>query len=135
MRKPSPLLLCVLALAALLAGCRAVRYVPVETVRTDSVYLNRVQRDSVARYDSIHVREKGDTVTVERYKYVYRDRWRTDTVYVERRDSVPVPCPVERGLTRWERVKLEAGGWAVGIVLAAVAAAAVRAAARWRMRR
>ena len=31
----------------MLAGCRTVRYVPVETVRTDSVYVDRFTRDSV----------------------------------------------------------------------------------------
>ena len=118
MRKPSPLLLCMLALAALLAGCRAVRYVPVETVRTDSVYLNRVQRDSVARYDSIHVREKGDTVTVERYKYVYRDRWRTDTVATVQESKVKVPVAVERELTWWEQARLNAFWWLVAAIAA-----------------
>ena len=29
-------------------------------------------------------------------------------------DSVPVPYPVERPLSKWEEVKMEAGGWAIG---------------------
>jgi len=29
-------------------------------------------------------------------------------------DSVQVPYPVERKLTRWESMKMELGGWAFG---------------------
>ena len=105
----------------MLAGCRSVRYVPVETVRSDTVYRDRVERDSVVRYDSVYVRDKGDTVWLERYKYVYRDKWRTDTLYVGRSDTVRVPYPVERELSRWERVKMDAGGVAIGALVLALA--------------
>lgn len=96
-----------------LASCRQVRYVPVETVVRDSVYLQQVKRDSVVRYDSVYVRDGGDTVTVVKFRYVYRDRVRTDTLVSVRTDTVSVPYPIERELTRWERVKLEAGGYAI----------------------
>ena len=92
-----------------LAGCRGVKYVPVETVRTDSIYLNKLQRDSIVKYDSIYVRDKGDTVWLEKYRYVYRDRVVRDTVYVGRTDSVQVPYPVERELTRWQRFRMGMG--------------------------
>lgn len=39
-------------------------------------------------------------------------------------DSVQAPCPVERELSRWERVKMDAGGIALGAV-AVIAVAAV----------
>ena len=108
-------MLYVLALLCLLTGCRSVQYVPVETVKRDSIYLHKVTRDSIFKYDSIYVRDAGDTVWLEKYKYVYRDRWRTDTLVSVRTDTVGVPYPVERKLTRWERVKLEAGGYAIVI--------------------
>ena len=55
-------------LITLLAGCRTVRYVPVETVRTDSVYVDRWQRDSVYVRDSVWVNlwTAGDTVFVDK---------------------------------------------------------------------
>ena len=92
-------------------SCQSVRYVPVETVRHDTLYVNKVQRDSVVKYDSIHVREKGDTVWLEKYRYLFVDKWRTDTVYLSRTDSVQVPYPVERELTRWQRFRMEVGGF------------------------
>ena len=101
----------------LLTGCKSVKYVPVETVRFDTTYINKVQRDSVVRYDSVYVREKGDTVWLEKFRYVYRDKLVRDTLYMNRTDSVRVPYPVEKELGRWERVKMELGGWAFGIII------------------
>lgn len=106
----------ILATAALLllAGCRQVQYVPVEAVSRDTVWRDRVQRDSILRYDSVYIKEKGDTVRVEKYKYLWRDRLVRDTLYIFRTDSVQVPAPVERKLTPWQRFKVELGGWAAG---------------------
>ena len=97
-----------------LSGCSRAQYVPVETVRTDSVYLTKIQRDSVTRYDSIYIKERGDTVWLEKYRYLWRDRLVRDTLYVFRTDSVQVPLPVERKLTPWQQFKVELGGWAAG---------------------
>ena len=112
-------LLFVLAVLSMLAGCRQVRYVPVETVRLDSIYLTQTQRDSIVRYDSVYVRDRGDTLYVERWKYLYRDKVRVDTMVSVRVDTLSVPYPVERELTRWQRLKLELGGWAFGIIVTA----------------
>ena len=94
--------LLVLIVITLLCGCRTVRYVPIETVRTDSVYVDRWQRDSVYVRDSVFVNQysKGDTLFVDKVvtKYKYKDRWRYDTVAVVRADSVQVPYPVEKDL-------------------------------------
>ena len=111
MRTSAIFLLYVLALVCLLCGCKQVQYVPVETVRLDSIYLTHTLRDSIVRYDSVFVRDRGNTLYVERWKYLYRDRVRTDTMVSVRRDTVSVPVPVERKLTRWERMKMEAGGY------------------------
>ena len=102
------------AVLLLLAGCRQIQYVPVETARRDSAYSQQVQRDSIVRYDSIYIRERGDTVRVEKYRYLWRDRTVRDTLYIFRTDSVQVPYPVERKLTPWQRFKVELGGWAAG---------------------
>ena len=113
-------LLAVLFVLFLLCGCRGVRYVPVETVVTDTTYINKVHRDSVYQRDSIYVHDRGDTVTVYRDRYVYRDKWRTDTLYVNRTDSIRVPYPVEKELTRWERFRLDVGGYAIFTVITVV---------------
>lgn len=118
-----PLLVPIALLILLLcSGCKT-RYVPVESVRTEyrDRDVERTVTDTVR--DTRFVLVKGDTVID------WRDRWRTlreyvhDTCYVERRDSVPYP--VERELTRWERVKMDFGGMAIGAVAAAVCVAVV----------
>lgn len=104
---------CLLSVCLMIVSCRSVKYVPVETVKTDSVYVNKVQRDSIRLQDSIFVFVKGDTVRIEKYKYLYRDRVVVDTVRLVERDSVQVPVPVEKELSRWQRWKQEVGGFAM----------------------
>lgn len=114
--------LAVLIVISLLCGCKTVRYVPVETVRTDSVYVDRWQRDSVYLRDSVFVNRwvVGDTVYQDKVvtRYKYKDRWRYDTVAVVRTDSVRVPYPVEKDLSIWEMTKIVfCSPLVVGIVL------------------
>ena len=103
--------LAVLIVISLLCGCKTVRYVPVETVRTDSVYVDRFARDSVYLRDSVYINRwmQGDTVYVDKVsvKYLYRDRWRRDTVAVVTRDSVQIPLPVEKPLGWWQQARLK----------------------------
>ena len=108
-------------LISILTGCKSVQYVPVETVRTDSVYIDRYQRDSIYQQDSVFVNRwtAGDTVYQDKvvWKYVYRDKVVYDTVAILRSDTVRVPYPVERRLSTWEEVRLNVGGWAIGAVI------------------
>lgn len=108
-------------LISILTGCKSVQYVPVETVRTDSVYIDRFQRDSIYQRDSVYVNRwtDGDTVYQDKvvWKYLYRDKVKYDTVAILRSDTVRVPYPVERRLTTWEQVRLNVGGWAIGAVI------------------
>lgn len=101
---------------AICSSCRSVKYVPVETVRVDSLYLTIHERDSIHIKDSIYIREKGDTVFVERWRTQYRDRGRTDTLYVDRVREVQVPYPVEKELTWWQEVKINFSDFSLGII-------------------
>ena len=99
------------------ASCRT-QYIPVETVRTEYKARDSIRVDSIYNQDSIYVLVKGDTVYQYRYKYLYKYQYlnRTDTMI--KIDSVQVPYPVEKQLTRWQQMKIELGGWAFGIVIA-----------------
>ena len=58
-------------LFCLLTSCRTqIKYVPVETIRTDSVFFNSVRIDSVLIHDSISIIQRGDTVAEYRYRYI-----------------------------------------------------------------
>jgi hypothetical protein len=106
-----------LALAICFVSCRT-QYVPVETVRTEYKTRDSIRFDSIYQRDSIYMLVKGDTIYQYKYKYLYRylTTNRTDTIL--KTDSIQIPYPVERKLTKWQSLKMELGGWAFGLVIA-----------------
>lgn len=106
-----------LTLAICLTSCRSIKYVPVETVKTEYKTRDSIRFDSIYEHDSIFLFVKGDTVYKEKYRYKYRYLTinKTDTVMLT--DSVQIPYPVEKQLTRWQQMKIELGGWAVGVIV------------------
>lgn len=90
----------------LVCSCRTVKYVPVETIKVDTTYINKLQRDSIYMLDSVYIKETGDTVFIEKYKYLYRDKLVRDTLYMAKTDSIQVPYPVEKELTWWLKIKI-----------------------------
>lgn len=106
-----------LTLAICLTSCRSIKYVPVETVKTEYKTRDSIRFDSIYEHDSIFLFVNGDTVYKEKYRYKYRYLTinKTDTVMLT--DSVQIPYPVEKQLTRWQRMKIELGGWAFGMAI------------------
>ncbi len=102
--------------SALLVGCSSVRYVPVESIRTDSVYIYRNVTTSVTIKDSLVIDRSADTIKVTQYKYVGERYENTDTVYINRVDTVRIPYAVEKQLGKWEQAKIDIGGMAIGLV-------------------
>lgn len=100
-------------LCLLCGGCSRKVYVPVESVRTE--YRDRVNTEYVV--DSVtdlrFVFIKGDTVVDYRDRTRWRDREVHDSIYINNTDTIRVPYPVERELSRWEKTKMEAGGIAI----------------------
>lgn len=99
---------------ALLVGCSPK---VIETVRTEYVYRDRVERDTTYVKDSIWVKEyvKGDTVRLLEYRdrIVFRDRYKTvhDTVAVHDSVAVERVKEVEKPLSAWKKVRLGAFWW------------------------
>ena len=96
----------VLILFLFLCGC-ITEYVPIESVRYDSVMIEKLMRDSVFVRDSVYLKEKGDTVYKYKDRFVYVYKNRVDTFFAEKIREIEVPVPVERKLTWWEVVKME----------------------------
>ena len=96
-------------LAGLVLGCKPYKVAQRETVIKDSLYIVQRMIDRVLIRDSVYERHVHDTI----YKYKERETVRylslRDTLYIERRDSVTVPYPVERELTRWEATRMRLG--------------------------
>ena len=91
----------------MLTGCKSTKYVSVPEYHTEYI----VRSDTIAKVDSVVIKDSvfvyhnGDTMVIN--KVVYRDRvrnvYKTRTDTIIRRDSVSVPYPVERELTKAEQ--------------------------------
>lgn len=112
-------------LAVMCLGCKSVQYVPVETVRTDTCYVNKIRTDSVYVRDSVVVERGGDTIKVTAWRWRERYVVQRDTIYLSKTDSVAVPYPVERKLTLWKKMKQDIGGIAIGAFIVVVSAVVI----------
>lgn len=110
---------------ALLSACTTTKYVPVEAVRTEyrDREIERLVSDTVR--DTRLVWVKGDTVVDVREKERIKRVEIHDTCFVERNDTIRVPYPVERSLSRWQQAKMDFGGFAMGGVVIALCIAVV----------
>ena len=110
-----------LLILLMLSGCRSIRYVPVIEHRTDSLYITKYVRDSIYLQDSTSVRDRGDTVTIEKWHTKYIHRYVHDTVYIATHDTVPRPYPVEvkvpAELSWWQRVRMTLGEVFIGVLV------------------
>ena len=113
-----------LFLMTMCTGCTTTKYVTVPEYHTDTLRLVKVQHDSLVLKDSVYIREKGDTVLIERWHTQYKWREMHDTTYVSKTDSVPVPVPVIQEvpaeLTWWQQTRLYLAN--ILLILAALAA-------------
>lgn len=135
-------------LSLFLCGCSHRTYVPLQSVRTDTVYMARKDsvhikdslvikqvinvRDSIAIHDSVVIVKDEQGNVKERLIVRYRDRWHAtldnltlqrqidrykasnDSLRATKTEYKEVPIPVEKKLSRWEKLKMDVGGWAIG---------------------
>lgn len=151
-------MLAAIALGALLSSCRCIRYVPIEKIKTEYVYVN--QKDSTKEEQShketekekhvtnTHTEERDSSATTldQQGNIIKQENWHwrntTNTEYIEREkvlqdslkilhnrldslasekvDSIPVPYPVEKKLSKWEQIKIDLGGWMVGFIILSI---------------
>ncbi|MDR1679216.1 MAG: hypothetical protein LBR81_05490 [Prevotellaceae bacterium] len=85
------------------SSCKTPQYIPVETTKIE--YRDNYLRDSIYFRDSVFFAIKGDTVFLEKYSYLYRDKIKTDSIF--KTDTIRVPYPVE--IVKEKKAKLS--GW------------------------
>ena len=143
------ILIGLLALTALcLTSCSHRVYVPVQSIRTDTIYMSRKDsvhikdslitrqviniRDSIAIHDSVVIVKDEQGNIKEKLIVRYRDRWHAtqdnlslqrqidrykasnDSLRATKTEYKEVPIPVEKKLSRWQKIKMDVGGWAIG---------------------
>ena len=130
---------CLLGIGSLFVGCKNVEYVPVESSHTehhwhtDSV----IQRDSVVKESMTTVMQL-DSAEMAKYGIQLKNAeraWLVKSWELERQiealqrltaerdtvhDSIPVPYPVEKRLTKWQQAKVDWGGWALLVLIVLV---------------
>ena len=103
-----------LFLMTMCTGCTTTKYVQVPEYHTDTLIQTKVLKDSVWLHDSTFIREKGDTVLIERWHTQYKWRELHDTTYVAKTDSIPYPVEVPKyqdaPLTWWQQARMHVGG-------------------------
>ena len=83
-------------------------------------YRNSVSIDTIYRNDSTIIRENGDTVFLEKYKYIYKVKELKDTVNIT--DTITVVNTVEvtkevNKLYNWQIVLMTLGAFTIVILL------------------
>lgn len=89
-------------------------------------------RDSIAIHDSVVIVKDEQGNIKEKLIVRYRDRWHAtqdnltlqrllahykasnDILRATRKERIEVPVPVEKKLSRWQKIKMDVGGWAIG---------------------
>ena len=108
-----------MVLVTLFTGCKQIEYVPVVENHTDTMYISKVQRDSIYLHDSTYIHEKGDTIFFEKWHTKFVEKFVHDTTYVATHDTIPQPYEVEKIVKEKYTPKLvKILAWVGGIALA-----------------
>ena len=75
-------LMVVILIVLLLSSCTTTKYVEVPVDRVKIEYRDRTSIDTLIQNDSIIIKERGDTIFLEKYKYLYRTKEVRDTINV-----------------------------------------------------
>lgn len=117
-----------------LTSCTTTKVVTVEKVRNDTTIITKWQKDSVWLHDSVTVREKGDTMLIEKWHTKFVESIKHDTTYAATHDTIPQPYPVEKKvpaeLSWWQRLRIILGNF---VILAIIAIAGYWVWRLWRV--
>lgn len=135
--------LCIILLTSAIWSCRSVKYIPIES-SADSIVVEKLVEvqlppDSATIRALLECDENGKVVlrwldiansknakmqlTIDSLGNLLAEmKTPPDTVYIPSKEvtvtkEVKVPYPVEKELTRWQKIKIELGGWAFGIIV------------------
>lgn len=154
--------------AVLCVSCSHRVYVPVQSIRTDTIYMSRRDsvhikdslitrqviniRDSIAIHDSVVIIKDEQGNIKEKLIVRYRDRWHAaqdnlmlqrlidrykasnDSLRAIKKEHIEVPKVIERELSKWQKIKMDVGGWAIG-ALSATMLAAITYAIVWLLKK
>lgn len=101
-----------------LIGCTTTKYVEVPIEKTKIEYKDRLSIDTVIQHDSTIITMLGDTIYLEKYKYIYKVKELRDTINITDTTTVTKPIEVVKEINKlytWQIVLMVLGG--VGIII------------------
>lgn len=106
-------LVVVILMVLLISSCTITRYVEVPVDRIKIEYRDKTKIDTLIQKDSIITQLKGDTVFLEKYKYLYRIKEVRDTV--AKTDTITTVHTIEvekkvNELKNWQIILMVLGG-------------------------
>ena len=106
-------LIVIILLIILLGSCTSTRYIEVPVDRIKIEYRDKTKIDTLIQKDSIITLLKGDTVFLEKYKYLYRIKEVRDTV--AKTDTITAVQTIEvekkvNELKNWQIILMVLGG-------------------------
>ena len=130
------------AIALLICGCSEMRYIPVETVKTEIVHVHDTikQSDSIKSFTNTIIREArpedsamiaqlgvklryNERLLILLQKELQENRSKTQLIRNKdslRIDSIQVPYPVERKLSKWETFCIDYGKVMIGSTIVVI---------------
>lgn len=96
-----------------LIGCTTTKYVEVPIEKTKIEYKDRLSIDTVIQHDSTIITILGDTVYLEKYKYIYKVKELRDTINITDTTTVTKPIEVVKEINKlytWQIVLMVLGG-------------------------
>ena len=106
-------LIVIILLIILLGSCTSTRYIEIPVDRIKIEYRDKTKIDTLIQKDSIITQLKGDTVFLEKYKYLYRIKEVRDTVAKTDTVTTVQTIKVEKKvneLKNWQIILMVLGG-------------------------
>ena len=103
-----------------LIGCTTTKYVEVPIEKTKIEYKDRLSIDTVIQHDSTIITMLGDTVYLEKYKYIYKVKELRDTINITDTTTVTKPIEVIKEINKlytWQIVLMVLGGVSIIILV------------------
>ena len=103
-----------------LIGCTTTKYVEVPIEKTKIEYKDRLSIDTVIQHDSTIITMLGDTVYLEKYKYIYKVKELRDTINITDTTTVAKPIEVVKEVNKlytWQIVLMVLGGASIIILV------------------
>ena len=107
-------------LIAIICSCAPTKYVKVPIEKTKIEYKDRLSIDTVIQHDSTIITMLGDTVYLEKYKYIYKVKELRDTINITDTTTVTKPIEVVKEINKlytWQIVLMVLGGISIIILV------------------